>query len=160
MRSPKNNFLIKLWEISEKKYLFFLQFFCKIYLSLVAVYISQLARKIVDEDIFSKQPETVLLYFTVILFAGIGVSFLYQYCVNEYSIALSYRLKNLSVERLSKCSYPSVQKEHSGTIVNKLTHDISEVSAYLSGGFPEFIGNMITFFCCFIYLLLVHLAML
>lgn len=160
MRAAKNNSLIKLWEISEKKYLFFLQFFCKIYLSLVAVYISQLARKIVDEDIFSTQPETVLLYFAVILLAGIGVSFLYQYCVNEYSIALSYRLKNLSVERLSKCSYSSAQKEHSGTTVNKLTHDISEIAAYLSGGFPEFIGNMITFFCCFIYLLFVNWQML
>ena len=31
MHSTKNNSLIKLWEISEKKYLFFLQFFCKIY---------------------------------------------------------------------------------------------------------------------------------
>ena len=101
-----------------------------------------------------------MLYFTVILFAGIGVSFLYQYCVNEYSIALSYRLKNLSVERLSKCSYSSVQKEHSGTTVNKLTHDISEISAYLSGGFPEFIGNMITFLCSFIYLLFVNWQML
>jgi len=160
MRSIKNNSLIRLWKISGKKPLFFLQFFCKIYLSLVAVYISQLARKIIDEDIFSKQPENVLLYFTVILLTGIGVSYLYQYCINGYSIALSYRLKNLGVERLTKCSYSSVQKEHSGTIINKLTHDISEISAYLSGGFPEFIGNMLTFLCCFIYLLYVNWQML
>ncbi len=154
------NTLIKFWKISGKKYLFFLQFFCKIYLSLVAVYISQLARKIIDEDIFAKQPGTVLLYFAVILLTGVGVSCLCQYCVNEYTIELSYRLKNLGMERLSRSSYSSVQKEHSGTLVNKLTHDISEVSAYLSGGFPEFIGNMITFFCCFIYLLFVNWQML
>lgn len=154
------NALIKLWKISGKKYLFFLQFFCKVYLSFVAVYVSQLARRIIDENIFTKQPGTVLLYFTVILLMGICVSCLYQYCVNEYSIALSYRLKNLGVERLSKCSYSCVQKEHSGTIINKLTHDISEVSSYLSGGFPEFIGNMITFFCCFVYLLFVNWQML
>lgn len=126
----------------------------------MAVYISQLARKIIDEDIFAKQPGTVLLYFAVILLTGVGVSCLCQYCVNEYTIELSYRLKNLGMERLSRSSYSSVQKEHSGTLVNKLTHDISEVSAYLSGGFPEFIGNMITFFCCFIYLLFVNWQML
>ena len=154
------NTLIKFWKISGKKYLFFLQFFCKIYLSLVAVYISQLARKIIDEDIFAKQPGTVLLYFALVLLTGVGVSCLYQYCVNEYTIELSYRLKNLGMERLSRSSYSFVQKEHSGTVINKLTHDISEVSAYLSGGFPEFIGNMITFFCCFIYLLFVNWQML
>lgn len=160
MHLSKNNSIIKLWKISGKKYLFFLQFFCKIYLSLVAVYISQLARKIIDEDIFAKQPGTVLLYFSVFLLAGIGVSYLYQYCINGYAIELSYRLKNLGVERLTKCSYTSMQKEHSGTIINKFTHDISEISAYLSGGFPEFIGNMITFICCFIYLLFVNWQML
>lgn len=160
MCSAKNNSFINLWEISRKKYLFFLQFFCKIYLSLIAVYISQLARKIVDEDIFAKQLGNVLLYFTVFLLTGIGVSCLYQYCINEYAIALSYRLKNMGVEQLSKCSYSSVQKEHSGTIVNKLTHDISEISSYLFGGFPEFIGNMLTFLCCFIYLLFVNWQML
>ncbi|MCM1224007.1 MAG: ABC transporter ATP-binding protein/permease [Lachnospiraceae bacterium] len=156
----KNNSLIKLWKISGKKYLFFLQFFCKIYLSLVAVYISQLARKIIDEDIFTKQPGTVLLYFTVLLLIGIGVSYLYQHCINGYAIELAYRLKNLGVERLTKCSYTSMQKEHSGTIINKFTHDISEISAYLSGGFQEAIGNMITFLCCFIYLIFVNWQML
>lgn len=86
------NTLIKFWKISGKKYLFFLQFFCKIYLSLVAVYISQLARKIIDEDIFAKQPGTVLLYFALVLLTGVGVSCLYQYCVNEYTIKSHYTL--------------------------------------------------------------------
>lgn len=152
--------LLKFWKMSGKKHLFFLQFLCKLYLSFVAVYISQLAREIIDEDIFAKQPGTVLLYFAVILLAGIGVSWLYQYCVNGYSIALSYRLKNHGVERLTKCRYSFIQKEHSGAVINKLTQDISEVSSYLSGGFPEFIGNMITFFCCFAYLLFVNWQML
>lgn len=160
MHTIKNSSFMQLWKISGKKYLFFLQFFCKVYLSLVAVYVSQLAREIIDEDIFLKQPGKVLLSFALILLTGIGVSCLYQYCVNEYAIGLTYRLKNLGVERLTKCSFSSVQKEHSGVLANKMTQDISEVSAYLSGGFPEFVGNAIMFFCCFFYLLYVNWQML
>ena len=160
MSSIKNSSLLKLWAVSEKKYLFFMQLLCKIYLSLAAIYVSQLARKIVDENIFLVQPKEVLLQFTAILLAGVGISYLYQYCTNGYAIALSYHLKNLGMERLARCSYAAVGKEHSGTIINKLVHDISEVSEYISGGFPEFIGNMITFCCCFTYLLFVNWQML
>ncbi len=160
MEKIKNSSLFKLWVISDKKYLFFLQFFCKVYLSLAAIYISQLARKIVDKNIFLQQPKGVLLQFTCILLVGVFVSYLYQYCINGYAIALSYRLKNVGMEHLTKCRYASVGKEHSSAIINKMVHDISEVSSYLSGGFPEFIGNMIMFLCCFVYLLFVNWQML
>lgn len=112
---------------------------------MAAIYVSQLARKIVDKNIFLQQPKEVLLQFALILLVGVGVSYLYQYCINGYAIALSYRLKNLGMERLTKCSYASIGKEHSSAVINKLVHDISEVSSYISGGFPEFIGNMIMF---------------
>jgi len=160
LSSVKNSALYKLWVASEKKYLFFMQFLCKLYLSLAAVYVSRLARKIVDENIFFVQPKEIILQFTVILLAGVGVSFLYMYCTNGYAIALSYRLKNMGMERLIRCNYSSVEKEHSSALINKLAHDISEVSSYISGGFPEFMGNMITFFCCFIYLIFVNWQML
>lgn len=160
MSKIKNSSLFKLWAVSDKKYLFFMQFFCKVYLSLAAIYVSQLARKIVDENIFVVQPKEVLLQFAVILLAGVGVSYLYMYCTNGYAIALSYKLKNMGMERLARCSYACVGKEHSSAIINKLVHDISEVSIYISGGFPEFMGNMITFCCCFIYLLFVNWQML
>ncbi len=127
---------------------------------MAAIYVSQLARKIVDKNIFLQQPKEVLLQFALILLVGVGVSYLYQYCINGYAIALSYRLKNLGMERLTKCSYASIGKEHSSAVINKLVHDISEVSSYISGGFPEFIGNMIMFLCCFVYLLFVNWQML
>lgn len=140
--------------------MFFLQFVFKIYLSLAAIYVSQLARKIVDENIFLEQPKTIILQFAVILLSGVGVSYLYQYCTNAYAVELSYRLKNLGMERLTRCKYAAMGKEHSGAIINKMVHDISDVTGYISGGFSEFISSMVTFTCCFIYLLFVNWQML
>lgn len=158
--SIKDSALFKLWAVSEQKYMVFLQLAFKVYLSLAAIYVSQLARRIVDENVFLKQPVAILLQFAVILLLGVGVSYLYQYCTNTYSIGLSYRLRNMGMERLTRCSYGAMGKEHSGAIINRMVHDISDVAGYISGSLSEFMGSMITFTCCFIYLLFVNWQML
>lgn len=154
-----NQSLIQIWRISEKKYYFFLQLIFKFMLGFVAIYISRIAQKMVDENAVQKQPAEILFQFLVILLISMVSGYFYQICKDNYAMELGYRLKNIGIERLSQCKYEVLEREHSGAMINRMVHDIENVTEYVSGGMAECISSMIMFGCCFVYLLFVNWQM-
>lgn len=140
--------------------MFWTQMLMNTYLGFAAIYVSQLARAVVDENRFIEHPKSVIGEFLIIMILGMVASYLYQYCNQCYTNTLACTLKNQSAKRLLECNYASLENEHSGALMNRLSHDIQAVSEYLSGGFSEFISNMIRFLFCFGYLLFVNWQML
>lgn len=151
--------ILKLWKLSDKKYMFLLQVIMKVILSLSAIYVSQLARSIVDDDVFMNSPLKIAEEFAFVMIIGTIASFTFSYAKSAYSVRLSYRLKNIGMDKLTRCKYEYLEKGHSGALINRMIHDINAVAEYISEGFPEFFGSMISFVCCFVYLLFVNWQM-
>ena len=156
----KGNYsLIKIWKIADHKALFFIQILMTMGLSAIAIYISSFAKNIVNSGINDSEIIIILLKFICITFMGIILNYLVVMVQSKFSRSFISKLRALLVDRLLNCEYGYYESEHSGSINNKLTFDMNAVSSYISGGLSEFIGGIITFLCCFGYLLTVNLSM-
>jgi len=151
--------LRKIWKIADNKALFVLQILMTMGLSAIAIYISNFAKNIVDSGINDSEFIILLLKFIGITFIGIGLNYLVVITQSKFSRKFVYKLRALLVDRLLNCAYGYYENEHSGSINNKLTFDMNAVSSYISGGLSEFISGIITFLCCFTYLLTINLSM-
>ena len=148
-----------IWRIADKKGLFFIQILLTMGLSAIAIYISSFAKNIVDSGINNSEIIVLLLKLICITFIGILLNYLAVIVQSEFSRSFIFKLRALLVDRLLNCDYGYYENEHSGSINNKLTFDMNAVSSYISGGLSEFISGIITFLCCFTYLLTVNLSM-
>lgn len=157
--NKKKSPIITIWKLSKHKYMFFMQIIIKIFLSFVAIYVSKFARGVVDNGGFKDNILKEVAIFGVLITLGIAGSYFYEYFRRQYANELSYELRNKCMERTLYCDFEVIENEHSGAITNKITHNVSSVAEYISGGLAEFIGNMIAFVCCFVYLLTVNYQM-
>lgn len=157
--SKKEASIVRIWKLSNHKYMFWLQIVIKIYLSFVAIYISRFARGVVEQGGFQENAGVAFAKFFVLVVFGIVASYCYEYFRTQYATEFAFDLRNQSMKRMLHCKYEVIEREHSGTITNKMTHNINSVAEYISGGFAECIGNILTFLCCFIYLLTVNWQM-
>lgn len=151
--------LVKIWRIADHKVLFWGQIIMTMGLSVIAIYISNLAKNIVDSGIDDSRILTTLVYFVLIALIGVILNYLVVVVQSKFSVSFIFKLRKLLVDKLLKCQYGYYENEHSGSINNKLTYDMNAVASYISSSLSEFISSIITFLCCFSYLLTLNLSM-
>lgn len=157
--SKSEKSIVKLWKLSDHHWLMGIQILCNIYLAGVTIYVSRLAQRSIDENLIVAKPYEVIGLLALVGLTGIIVSGLCTNVSGKYAINLTCQLKELSVDKISHCHYSYIENEHSGTIINKLTNDITTVSEYFAYSFPEVLRSGITFVCSFVYLLMVNWMM-
>lgn len=148
--------MIRLWRNSRKKYLFFLEMLLNAYLAYVTVYVSQLAKDMIDSNINILARKDMVVIFAVVAVTGIAGSFLLEYVKNKYSLQFTCDLKEQCIDSLSGCEYKYIETENSADIMNKLTEDVELISDYISYQMPEFMKNIITFIVCFVSMFLLN----
>lgn len=151
--------LFKIWRLAEYRVLFTLQVIMNIGLAFVTITVSDFVRKAIDQGIGEGQIGAVFLKFIVVAIIGISLSYGSVICQGKFSISLMERLRNITTAKLLNAEYELYEKETTGSISNRMLHDMSCVAEYMAGGMPEFLSSMIIFVCSFIYLLRVNLAM-
>lgn len=151
--------LISLWKISKNKGLFLLQIVIHFLLSYITIYISQMTEMIIDQRMDTYLYKELAVKFLILVMTGIIFHYLLCYAKNYFGINLVRCLREMGVKKMMTCKYECLDKEHSGKIINKLSQDVSKVSEYISGGLPDFIENVIVFFCSFSYLMYVNWKM-
>lgn len=149
----------KIWGISEKKYLLFIQIGMNMALSLITIWVSNYAKNVVDNGFDEKNLIMTLILFSGMTLMGILFSYIGIIVKSNYAIGLTEKLRNALASKMLKCKYSYFENEHSGSLKNKMNYDMGNVANYMAGGLPEFVGNIVVFVCSFIYLLTVNLSM-
>ena len=151
--------LLKMWKMADNKLLFILQILMNIGIAIIMIVVSDFARKAVDNGIGDGKVLEVFAQFVMITWIGTMLSYSGVIVRSKFSIRLIEKLRNSMSDKLLNCKYEYFENETSGSINNRILHDMSRVADYMSGGLPEFLSNMIIFVCCFVYLLTVNLSM-
>lgn len=151
--------ILKIWKIADKKLLFVLQVFMNIGVAGIAILVSDFARNAVDHGIKDGKIVETFIQFVIITLIGVGLSYGGVMVRSRFSIGLIEKMRSIISDKLFHCQYAYFENETTGSISNRILHDMNAVADYMSGGLPEFISNMVVFFCCFLYLLTVNLSM-
>lgn len=151
--------LLKIWKMADNKLLFILQILMNIGIAVITIVVSDFARNAVDHGIGDSKVLEIFAQFVIITLVGTMLSYSGVIVRSKFSIGLIEKLRNSISDKLLICKYEYFENESSGSINNRILHDMSRVADYMSGGLPEFLSNMIIFICCFIYLLTVNLSM-
>ncbi len=155
----KTNNFFKLWKIANKKSLFFMQIIFSIGITIISIYISNVAKTIVDEDMANMKIISVLWIFLSLTVIGMLFHYLTVIVQSSFTVNFVSKLRVMLIEKMFTCKYGYFEDEHSGTMHNKLTYDMNVVSDYISIELPEFISGIITFICCLVYLLFLNWIM-
>ncbi|MBX4261748.1 ABC transporter ATP-binding protein/permease [Clostridium estertheticum] len=151
--------ILKIWKLSDKKALFILQLLMNIGMAGITIIVSNFAKNAVDHGIEEGKMLGIFVQFVIITFFGVGLSYSGVIIRSKFSIGLIEKLRNITNDKLINSKYEYFENESSGSINNRILHDMSSVADYMSGGLPEFLSNMIVFICCFIYLLTLNITM-
>lgn len=146
----------KIWNISDKKYLLIVQILMNMFLTGIAIWTSDFARRVVDNGLDEEKLPLIILMFTGITLLGAAGSYIVVIAKSKYAVSLSEKIRSILAVKILKCRYSYFENESSGAIKNKMNYDMGNVANYLSGGFPEFAGNIVIFICSFIYLLIIN----
>ncbi|MBU3177066.1 ABC transporter ATP-binding protein/permease [Clostridium estertheticum] len=151
--------ILKIWRLSDKKALFIMQLLMNIGMAGITIIVSNFAKNAVDHGIDEGKMLGIFVQFVIITFFGVGLSYSGVIIRSKFSIGLIEKLRNITNDKLINSKYEYFENESSGSINNRILHDMSSVADYMSGGLPEFLSNMIVFVCCFIYLLTLNITM-
>ncbi|MBU3100966.1 MULTISPECIES: ABC transporter ATP-binding protein [Clostridium] len=151
--------ILKIWKLSDKKALFILQLLMNIGIAAITIIVSNFAKNAVDHGIGEGKMLGIFVQFVIITVFGVGLSYSGVIISSKFSIGLIEKLRNITNDKLINSKYEYFENESSGSVNNRILHDMSSVADYMSGGLPEFLSNMIVFVCCFIYLLTLNITM-
>ncbi len=151
--------LLKIWKIADKKPLFILQIVMNIAVALLTVKVSELARKSVDQGVNPTFLIEMIGSFMALMVVGVVVSYSAGRVSSIFSVKLMEKLRNHVTDRLIHCEYSYFEKETTGSISNRMLHDMNQVAEYMSNGFIHFMSQMILLGCSFIYLLTINWSM-
>ncbi|MCB2342714.1 ABC transporter ATP-binding protein [Clostridium estertheticum] len=151
--------ILKIWKLSDKKELFILQLLMNMGMAGITIIVSNFAKNAVDHGIDEGKMLGIFVQFVIITFLGVGLSYSGVIIRSKFSIGLIEKLRNITNDKLINSKYEYFENESSGSINNRILHDMSSVGDYMSGGLPEFLSNMIVLICCFIYLLTLNITM-
>ncbi|MCB2361814.1 ABC transporter ATP-binding protein [Clostridium estertheticum] len=151
--------ILKIWKLSDKKALFILQLLMNIGMAGITIIVSNFAKNAVDHGIGEGKMLGIFVQFVIITVFGVGLSYSGVIISSKFSIGLIEKLRNITNDKLLNSKYEYFENESSGSVNNRILHDMSSVADYMSGGLPEFLSNMIVFVCCFIYLLTLNITM-
>jgi ABC-type multidrug transport system fused ATPase/permease subunit len=149
----------KIWLLSKNKYLFFLQIFITLMLSLIHIYIGNFAKNVVDYGLLENRIIQILLNLLMITAIGSILSYTNVLVRSQFSIKLVESVRHVLMEKIMKIKFAYFENEHSGKLTNKLSYDVDMIQNYISGSFVEFLSNALIFISCFIYLLTVNYTM-
>jgi ABC-type multidrug transport system fused ATPase/permease subunit len=125
----------------------------------ITIIVSNFAKNAVDHGIEDGEVVEIFIQFVIITLVGIVLSYSGVIVRSKFSIGLIEKLRNITNEKLLNSKYEYFENESSGSINNRILHDMNNVADYMSGGLSEFLSSMIVFVCCFIYLLTLNLTM-
>jgi ABC-type multidrug transport system fused ATPase/permease subunit len=125
----------------------------------ITIIVSNFAKNAVDHGIEDGEVVEIFIQFVIITLVGIVLSYSGVIVRSKFSIGLIEKLRNITNEKLLNSKYEYFENESSGSINNRILHDMNNVADYMSGGLSEFLSSMIVFVCCFIYLLTLNLIM-
>ncbi|MCB2356244.1 ABC transporter ATP-binding protein [Clostridium estertheticum] len=151
--------ILKIWKLSDKKALFIMQLLMNIGMAGITIIVSNFAKNAVDHGIGEGKMLGIFVQFVIITVFGVGLSYSGVIISSKFSIGLIEKLRNITNDKLINSKYEYFENESSGSVNNRILHDMSSVADYMSGGLPEFLSNMIVFVCCFIYLLTLNITM-
>lgn len=156
INEEKGKIVKKIWKISDKKYLLLVQVLMNMLLTGIAIWTSDFARRVVDNGLDEEKLPLIILLFIGITLLGAAGSYIGVIAKSKYAVSLSEKIRSMLAVKILKCRYSYFENESSGAIKNKMNYDMGNVANYLSGGFPEFAGNVVIFICSFIYLLIIN----
>jgi len=152
----KKNSLLAILQQSGKMYWLVIQILCNSYLTLIAITISRISKQVIDQQSPTELAGRQLLLLAGMAVTGVGVTWVLAYGNQKFVIDLSAKLREQTYGKIAHCHYSYLEKEHSATIINKLTNDISQVSEYIAYQLPEVITAAISFTFVFGYLLYIN----
>jgi ABC-type multidrug transport system fused ATPase/permease subunit len=151
--------LLKIWKLAGKKPLFALQILLNVCFGIITIIVSDFSRKAVDKGIGQGQLKSVVIQFLILIIVGTILSYVNVLVQTNFSVSLMESFRNKTIDKLLKAKYVFYENETTGSISNRVNRDMGTISDYMSGGMPDFISNMITFVCCFVYLLTINFSM-
>jgi ABC-type multidrug transport system fused ATPase/permease subunit len=154
----KKSNLFEMWKLTDRKYLFLLNLMCSFVLTSIYLYLSNMARLLIDGKNVNGDLKTVVLM-GIMLAAGVGICFLLAYSSGAFSIRNSEKFRNMVVDKLNTCQYGYFDQHNSGEIDNKIATDINSISDYMAGGLVEFVSGIVSFILSTIYLLTINWKM-
>lgn len=151
--------LFKIWKIADKKPLFIIQILMNIGLAILAIRVSELARRAVDQGVNQSLLFRMVGDFILLTILGIILSYGAVRMSAIFSVKLMEKLRNQVTDKLIHCTYSYFENETTGSISNRMLHDMNQVAEYMSNSFITFISQMIILSCSFTYLLTVNWSM-
>lgn len=157
----KNNKVFNIIK-SDKRNLCYLavHMFATIMVSLIGVYVVQLAKEIVDNGV--SMSDQIGKYIMIALGLIIGGT-LFSYCETYFSALFCTNtvqtLRNKLVGKILNLEYGYFDNVHSGTILNKVNGDVDLIQDNLENTVPQLITAVFKFASAFIYLAFINLKL-
>lgn len=132
---------------------FFVHLVATAVVSMIGLYVVEMARSIVDHgsSVYQRLPEYLMIA-VMVTAAGCLFSFLQTYTSARFSIQCVKNLRNAIVSKMTSIEYRFFSQVHSGTLFNRINGDVDLIQANLESSLPELLSALFKFSTAFVYL--------
>lgn len=148
--------------IKPFKLLIFICIFIAIIDTLVGMSEAYLTKELVNAALKHNSADLYqfIILMIIIIFFGIGVTFLFKYIYGFFSSSVLLKMRQFVMLHIQKLPVSFMENNHSGDLISRVSGDLAIVQNFISGDFLNLIVQVLSFIAAFSYMLILNWQLL